>query len=127
MRFYLIRDIEDKFCNGVILESDDYRYGARLGGKDAVDDPSRVIPLMLERNGGKLDVVVAGDNGERKKMTFKAGDPGFMEAMVMQLRTPLVVFRTGRMLKIDLPENMSLELWSRFADPDADTPPYRTL
>lgn len=127
MNFYLIRGIEDEFCNGVILESENYQYGARLAGDDWVDDPARVIPLMIEKNEGKIDTLVAGDNGERKKVTMRKGESGFMEALVMQLRTPLVLFRKGRMIDIDIPERMSLKLWKEFADPDVEVPDYRPL
>lgn len=127
MNFYLIRDIEDEFCNGVVLESENFQYGARLAGDDSVDDPARVLPLMLERNGGKVDTLEAGDNGERRKVTLKKGEPGFMEALLMQLRTPLVLFRKGRVTDIDIPERMSLRLWSEFGAVDAEIPDYRSL
>ena len=55
MLFYLIRDIDSEFCNGVILESEDYRYGAMLAGKDGVDDPARVIPYLFSKNNGQIE------------------------------------------------------------------------
>lgn len=126
MNFYLIRDIEDEFCNGVIIESDDLRYGARLAGDRSVDDPARVVPMILERNGGKLDVLIPSEGG-RRTTTLSHGDEGYMEAVVMQLMTPLVLFRKGKVTALDSPERMTQMLWKLFADSDAEMPDYRSL
>jgi len=126
MNFYLIRDIEDEFCNGVIIESDDLQYGARLAGDDSVDDPARVVPMILERNGGKVEVLIPGEGGRQTK-TLNHGDEGYMEAVVMQLMTPLVLFRKGKVTALDSPERMTQKLWKRFANPDVEIPDYGPL
>lgn len=128
MNFYLIRDIEEEYCNGVIIESDDLRYGGRLAGDDSVDDPARVVPLILERNGGKIDILVPDGEGGRKTITLRRGEEGYIDAVIMQLQTPLVVFRKGRITDIDTPERMTQRLWKRFANPNSDDmPDYRPL
>lgn len=127
MKFYLIRDIEEQWCNGVVLESETNEYGGRLSGDEGLDDPARVVRMQIAKNGGVVGRVVAGDDGARKKEQYKKGEPGFMRALLEQLRTPLVLFREGRMTKVSTAEQMSLQLWKRFANPEVEVPRYSPL
>ena len=127
MKFYLIRDIEEERCNGVILESDDLQYGGRLAGSEGVDDPARVIPILLNKNDGKAEVLIGDGDGGRRKTVFKKHEPGYMEAIMGQLQTPLILFRKGRMTNISTPETMTTKLWERFANSNSEMPRYRPL
>jgi len=127
MKFYLIRDIEEEYCNGVILESDDLQYGGRLAGSGGVDDPSRVLPILLSKNEGKVEVLTGDGSGNRRSVMFKKHEPGYMNAVIEQLQTPLILFRKGRMTRIASPEAMSKRLWDKFANPDSETPRYQSL
>lgn len=125
MDFFLIRDIEEEHCNGVIIESEDHQYGARLAGSDGVDDPSRIIPLLISKNA--FIEILTGEGDVRERRRFKIGEPGYIEALISKLRTPLVLFRRGRMTEVLPPDKMTLKLWERFCDPDAEIPGYVNL
>ena len=127
MNFYLIRDIEEEHCNGVILESDDFQYGGRLAGSEGVDDPARVLPILLLKNEGKAEILIGDGEGGRRKIMFKKHEPGYMNAIVGQLQTPLVLFRKGRLTSVSSPEAMTTKLWERFANPNSEMPRYRPL
>lgn len=127
MKFYTIKDIEDDFCNGVIIESEDHHYMARLAGSDGVDDPARVIPMIISDNKGKINQVVATDDNNRRMVEFKKHESGYMEAVLSKLKLPLKVFRVGTITELSTPERLTKRLWDIFADPEAEVPRHRPL
>jgi len=127
MLFYLIKNIDQKFCNGVVIESDNHIYGARLSGSDGVDDPARVMPMEINNNGGSVDQIISSDDNNRKMITFKKGDPGYMEAVLNKIKSPLKFFKRGKVIKLNSPQIITKQLWAFFADPEADVPGYQIL
>jgi hypothetical protein len=127
MIFHLIKDIDEKQINGVLIESNEGLICGRLAGDKGTDDPANVIPSLLRRTPPKGFPMEAKVGETRVVSWVRPGQPGYLTAALRRLGPPLKLSRSGNLTKsqIDVPDRMTLKLWETFAEGDA--PPHEEL
>ncbi len=123
MRFASIADTSggEARLTGLIVEAD--RGGIVIAALEGEEDDPDASRTVIERLAGEGRMVTIQRDGRQSMAIWREPDePGYTEALIANLKPPLIPGPTGRLIRTGAPREMLVRIWKLLTKDRADAP-----